>query len=82
MDMSAHLLTRLGGAEYTDNGKLRGHLLRRAIVSEELGIEFCRRCLIVVDTIYTHAEEVHCGVVEARGSRASKAKAGRMVKLC
>lgn len=68
MNMSAHLLTRLGGAEDTDNGKLRGRLLRRAIVSEELGIEFCGSCLIVVNTVYTHAEKLHDEVVEARGS--------------
>lgn len=68
MDMSAHFLTRLGGAEDTDDGKLRGRLLRRAIFSEELGIEFCRSCLIVINTVYTHAEKFHGGVVEARGS--------------
>lgn len=68
MDMSAHFLTRLGGAEDTDDGKLRGRLLRRTIFSEELGIEFCRSCLIVIDTVYTHAEKFHGGVMKARGS--------------
>lgn len=68
MDMSAYLLTSFGGAEDADDGKLRGRRLRRAIVSEELGIECCRSCLVVVNTVYTYAEELHGGVAEAQGS--------------
>ena len=51
MDVSAHLLTRLCGPKHADDWKLWEGVLRRAIVSVELGIEFCRSCLIVVNTI-------------------------------
>ena len=74
MDMSAHLLTRLGSAEDADDRKLREGLLRRVIVSVELRIEFCRGRLVVVNAVETYAEEFHGGAVEARGSWTSKTK--------
>lgn len=74
VDMSTYLLTRLGCAEDADDRKLREGLLRRAIVSVELGIEFCRSCLVAVNAVETNAEEFHGGVVEARGSWTSKTK--------
>lgn len=72
MDMGTHLLARLGCAEDADDRKLRESLLRRAILPGELGIEFCRSCLIVVNAVETYAEEFHGGVTEARGSCTSE----------
>lgn len=60
MNMGANLLSSFSSSKDPDNRYLGLYLLLRpSITSRQLGIEFCGRCLVMVDTVKPDVEEIH-----------------------